>query len=68
MEWNRVSSKWLVAVTPSPASFAFYGLNHYYVLLPEQWETLMNRAGWKLVWFEEDEFEHRFFCERSDLE
>lgn len=65
MEWRRVAARWLILITPSLDTFKPYGRNHYYVLLAEQWETLLNRAGWNLTWYEDspDGFEHRFFCE-----
>lgn len=65
MEWQRVSRKWLVLVVPSLTSFGWYGRNHYYVLLPQQWTGLIERAGWEIILSEDstDEFEHRFFCE-----
>jgi len=65
MEWRRVSRRWLILIVPSLSSFGFVGRNHYYVLLPDQWEALINTAGWTVVWTEDDatEFEHRYFCE-----
>ena len=67
MEWRRVSKRWLIIIAPSLTSFDFSGRNHYYMLLPEQWEPLIEQAGWTVVWAEDDatEFEHRFFCERD---
>lgn len=67
MEWRRVSRKWLILVVPSLSSFEWYGRNHYYVLLPQQWTGLIERAGWDIVWAEDsaDEFEHRYCCEVS---
>jgi ubiquinone/menaquinone biosynthesis C-methylase UbiE len=69
MEWRRVSRKWLILVVPSLATFEWYGQNHYYVLLAQQWTGLIERAGWEIVWSEDsaDEFEHRFCCEVSDV-
>lgn len=69
MEWRRVSRKWLILVVPSLTTFEWYGKNHYYVLLPQQWTGLIERAGWEIVWAEDDvnEFEHRFFCEVTDV-
>lgn len=68
MEWRRVSRKWLILVVPSLSAFQWYGQNHYYVLLPQQWTGLIERAGWDIIWSEDSqgEFEHRFCCEVSN--
>lgn len=65
MEWRRVSARYLILIVPSLTTFEWYGQNHYYVLLPQQWTGLIERAGWEIIWTEDstDEFEHRFFCE-----
>ena len=68
MEWRRVSKQWLILVVPSLSAFEWYGKNHYYVLLPQQWLGLIERAGWKIIMKEDSqgEFEHRFLCEVTD--
>lgn len=65
MEWHRVSQQWLLLVTPNYDLFGPKGQNHYYVLLPDQWEGLLERAGWHVIWRDEtSEMEHRWLCER----
>ena len=64
MEWRRVSARWLILIVPSLDSFDVRGQNHYHMLLPGQWEVLLEHAGWDVVWYEDDGFEHRFFCEK----
>lgn len=66
MEWRRVARQYLLLIVPSLDSFEWYGRNHYYVLLPPQWRGLIERAGWRIIEYEESSFEHRFFCEVSD--
>lgn len=64
MEWRRVASRWLILIVPSLDSFDVRGRNHYHMLLPGQWEVLLEHAGWDVIWYEDDGFEHRFFCEK----
>lgn len=53
MEWYRVSSKYLLLVLPTPEYWGYGGKNHYYVLDKQNWETLLSRAEWKVLEYEE---------------
>ena len=67
MEWHRVARQWLLLVAPSFDHYGPDGRNHYYVLLPEQWQALMGRAGWHVIWSDEShETEHRWLCEKVE--
>lgn len=52
MEWQRVSKQWLGLVVPAVEWYGYFGKNHYYVLHPDQWKNLLDRAGWKIIWHE----------------
>jgi len=67
MEWYRVSSQWLMMIVPDVEHYAPYGLNHYSVLTIDQWKTLLDRAGWHVIWIDRYEpiWEIRFFCEKK---
>ncbi len=45
MEWSRVSSKYIALVLPAVEHWGYGGLNHYFVLKPEQWKVLFNVVG-----------------------
>lgn len=70
MEWYRVSKQWLGLVVPAPEHYGHNGQNHYYVLNLEQWENLLQKAGWKIIWnhintTENDvPMEYCLFCEK----
>lgn len=67
MEWHRVARQWLLLVTPSLDHYGPGGRNHYYVLLPEQWRALLERAGWHIIWTDESHAtEHRWLCEKVE--
>jgi SAM-dependent methyltransferase len=66
MDFHRVSRNWLCLILPKPEFFGRTGLNHYSVLYSDQWEFLLNRAGWKPIWNDHSNVqEYRFFCERK---
>ena len=50
MEWHRVSRTWLGLVVPAPEHFGYSGRNHPYVLKLEQWNNILERAGWNPIW------------------
>lgn len=65
MEWHRVARQWLILVVPKMETFGPGGRNHYYVLLPEQWQVLLTRAGWEVVIEDHDNpMEHRYLCRK----
>lgn len=65
MEWHRVSHQWLLLVLPDPAHYTFGGRNHYYVLLREQVDNLLQNTGWRPIWRDDSETtEIRLFCEK----
>jgi len=49
MEWNRVSSKYLLLVAPASDYWGYYGKNHYSVLNKEQLWWLLRRSGWDIL-------------------
>lgn len=67
MEWHRVSNQFLVLIVPNLEMFGPSGRNHYYVLKPEQWVNLLDRAGWHPIWedLNSNEMEHRWMCEKK---
>lgn len=66
MEWQRVARQWMLLVVPTLKAFGPGGLNHYYVLTPEQWANLLDRAGWHIIWTDDSEkMEHRYMCEKK---
>ena len=72
MEWHRVSSNLLLLIVPSYDHYGPKGRNHYYVLLPNQWENLLEVAGWKIIWTDESylekaPFEHRWMCQKTSV-
>ena len=66
MEWYRVSKQWLLLIVPSLEFFGPSGRNHYYVLRPDQWANLLDRAGWHVLWYDQGEpMEYRMMCEKK---
>src|SRR3990167_3922146 len=65
-EFYRVSRAWLCVIVPSPIHYGRTGLNHYSVLYPDQWEFLMERAGWNIMWRDfSNDTEYRFMAEKK---
>lgn len=65
MEFHRVAKNWLCLILPKPDFFGRAALNHYSVLYDDQWEFLLIRAGWHVVWRDHSNAqEYRFFAER----
>ena len=55
MEWHRVSRQWLGLVLPTPDWYGVKGSpNHYFVLNQDQWENVLEAAGWHVIWSEVD--------------
>lgn len=52
MEWARVSKTWLGIIVPALEWYGVKGQNHYSVMTLEQWEVVIDRAGWKILWNE----------------
>lgn len=66
MEWHRVARQWLLLIVPRLSAFGPSGRNHYYVLHPDQWANLLDRAGWHVFWEDEsNDMEHRWMCEKK---
>lgn len=65
MEWWRVSEQWLMLIMPDPKHYGYIGKNHYYVLNREQIDNILDRAGWRPIWRDDEEkTEIRVFCEK----
>lgn len=62
MEWHRVCNRFLGLVLPNPEYFGWAGRNHYSVMNEKQASFLLDRAGWKVLRFDETEPELRFIC------
>lgn len=65
MEWRRVCKQWVCVILPVPEFHSMRGKNHYSVMPTEQFLWLANRAGLKLIWQEQNNFEYRFMLERN---
>lgn len=52
MEWARVSRSWLGIVLPAPEWYTYVGQNHYSVMPMQQIKSLLDRAGWNVIWEE----------------
>lgn len=72
MEWNRICNGFLCVILPNPDGLiseshvgAYKGRNHYSVMTKEHFTWLGERAGWRVVKFEENDFEMRFLLEKS---
>jgi len=64
MEWRRVCRGFLCLVLPTPKYWGNTGINHYSVLDDGQWKFLLERAGFKVIWEDnEDEREYRYMAE-----
>lgn len=71
MEWHRVAKHFLLLILPTYRHYRAQGQNHYYVLLPDQWEQLLHRAGWDIIWTDRSReliapFEHRWLCGKKE--
>lgn len=69
MEWHRVSRNFLLLIFPAYAHYKAQGDNHYSVLLAPQWEFLVERAGWEIIWEDRTHelktpFETRWMCQK----
>jgi SAM-dependent methyltransferase len=66
MEWWRVSRRWLMLILPHPDYYGYRGRNHYYVFNRKQMDNILNQAGWRAIWRDEEEIsELRVFCEKA---
>lgn len=62
-EWHRVAKQFMILVLPSVEKELVAGLNHYALLYKVQWEALLYRAGWKVIWEDTtDPAEYRLMC------
>lgn len=66
-EFARVSRAHLCLIVPKPQFFGRTGLQHYSVLYKDQWEFLMERAGWGVIWRDENVQEYRFMAEKKNV-
>ena len=67
-EFNRVSKAHLCLIVPKPEFFGRYGKQHYSVLYDDQWEFLMERAGWGVIWRDHSNpQEYRFMSEKKSI-
>lgn len=66
-EFARVSNAHLCLIVPKPQFFGRVGLQHYSVLYKDQWEFLMERAGWGVIWRGENAQEYRFMAEKKNV-
>lgn len=66
-EFHRVSKAHLCLIVPRPQFFGRTGLQHYSVLYKDQWEFLMERAGWGVIWRDENAQEYRFMAEKKSV-
>lgn len=65
MEWRRVSKQWLMLILPNPEHYGYGGGNHYYVLIREQVDNILDQSGWHAIWRDDSEnTEIRLFCEK----
>lgn len=66
-EFERVSRVHLCLIVPRPQFFGRVGKQHYSVLYKDQWEFLLERAGWGVIWFGENGQEYRFMAEKKSI-
>jgi ubiquinone/menaquinone biosynthesis C-methylase UbiE len=67
-EFYRVSRAHLCLIVPKPQYFGRTGLQHYSVLYDDQWEFLMERAGWGVIWRDHNHSqEYRFLAEKKSV-
>lgn len=67
-EFHRVSRAHLCLIVPKPRFFGRTGLQHYSVLYDDQWEFLMERAGWGVIWRDHSNpQEFRFMAEKKSV-
>lgn len=65
MEWYRVSRAWLCLVLPNPAHYSWTMPNHYGIMTKALAVTLLERAGWRVIWQDEAPTEFRWMCEKK---
>ena len=65
MEWHRVSAHFLCLVLPNPAYWGRVGQGHYSVLEEDQWNFLLKRSGWNVIWRKNTDQEFWFMCEKA---
>ena len=66
-EFARVSRAHLCLIVPRPQFFGRTSKQHYSVLYKDQWEFLMERAGWGVIWRDENGQEYRFMAEKKSV-
>lgn len=71
MEWNRVSSKYLVVVAPHPEYWGYVGINHYYMFTDGQLFNLFMVSKWRIVkrelfYTDSSEFMQFYLPEQTD--
>jgi len=66
LHWWEISKRWLCVVLPNPEHFTVDGLNHYSVMYNNQFRRLCKRAGWRVIWDNNTEFELRYMCEKVE--
>lgn len=49
MEWRRVSSKYLLLISPAPDWWGYRGKNHYSIAPKEQIRWWLERSGWRVL-------------------
>lgn len=65
MEWHRISKSWLCLILPNPTVYGWAGKNHYSVMNITLAESLLQRAGWNVIWRDDTEpSEIRLMCEK----
>jgi hypothetical protein len=64
MEWERISSRYLIVVVPRPTTdLSYVGRNHYSVCNKEQLKFWLELSGWKILQDDDTEItEIRFLC------
>ena len=64
MEWERISSRYLILVVPRPTTdLSYVGRNHYSVTNKEQLKFWLGLSGWKILQDDDTEItEMRFLC------
>jgi ubiquinone/menaquinone biosynthesis C-methylase UbiE len=67
-EFYRVSKAHLCLIVPKPAFFGRTARQHYSVLYDDQWQFLMERAGWGVIWEDHSNpQEYRFLAEKKSV-
>lgn len=65
MEWHDFADKLLI-INPNPEHYGYIGKNHYSVMTAPQLRWLLRRAGWHVVWQDEDKTDLAYLCERRE--